>query len=557
MRGKRTPPRKPTDAIPPPKIREWHHWESNPDRSASIPPSPPYPQQYTFHHVSHALSSVHTTHNRPPSSVLSAYVSLAAPHFAQIPHSSHWLPQRLPILQLRGGRNGRSPRKASDQRHRPARFPHADSTGLYPRPGIEPGSTWLEASRLIAQPPRPQGLLSTCIQKVGGEDREIISLRVTCSSLDSAEIDDAWTNYKNNKYSSPSALIFSSLHLPGFTSSRPFTPRTHRSPCLVVFRRRPSFSPMSRVPHSALRLIRRLPATKPLQSLQGRWPSSRNFANFLVTPRIFLRRLYVCRLLSRGRKRNCYFSQLSSLSIIPGFLHQVGGGGEATSSSVFGKGGSRLLPNEAHDLRYSRIHSNLILYTRNVFGNCLPACKPQQESNCKIDFKRVYTEVSFAIGSEFIRHALDDTAPIADMQRNKKRIPYCQIKCVGNTGATAKEQIPEVQLYKGLSLLIGLPLIRHTLQASATIIKGAAPFGRVEPDIVAAASKSYVRVATCFRICTPPTMISHILQHASHAPAISVTLPRANYCPFAAKRKALNWRAVLAFVSEWRDLGGS
>ncbi|KAJ8873664.1 hypothetical protein PR048_024494 [Dryococelus australis] len=44
----------------------------------------------------------------------------------------------------------------------------------------------------------------------------------------------------------------------------------------------------------------------------------------------------------------------------------------------------------------------------------------------KIYFKRVYSEVTFAIGSEFIMHALEDSEPIADLRRNKKRIPYCQ-----------------------------------------------------------------------------------------------------------------------------------
>ncbi|KAJ8880587.1 hypothetical protein PR048_017057 [Dryococelus australis] len=56
----------------------------------------------------------------------------------------------------------------------------------------------------------------------------------------------------------------------------------------------------------------------------------------------------------------------------------------------------------------------------------------------KIDFKRVYTGVIFAIDSEFIRHALNDSAPIADLQGNKKRIPYCQMW--GNTGATANNK---------------------------------------------------------------------------------------------------------------------
>ncbi|KAJ8886051.1 hypothetical protein PR048_012257 [Dryococelus australis] len=37
----------------------------------------------------------------------------------------------------------------------------------------------------------------------------------------------------------------------------------------------------------------------------------------------------------------------------------------------------------------------------------------------KRDVKHVYTEVDFAIGSQFIRHALDDSGPIADLQGNK------------------------------------------------------------------------------------------------------------------------------------------
>ncbi|KAJ8869160.1 hypothetical protein PR048_030728 [Dryococelus australis] len=40
----------------------------------------------------------------------------------------------------------------------------------------------------------------------------------------------------------------------------------------------------------------------------------------------------------------------------------------------------------------------------------------------KIDFKRVYTELTFAIGPEFIRHTLDDSAPIADLQGNEKSV---------------------------------------------------------------------------------------------------------------------------------------
>ncbi|KAJ8867882.1 hypothetical protein PR048_031687 [Dryococelus australis] len=37
----------------------------------------------------------------------------------------------------------------------------------------------------------------------------------------------------------------------------------------------------------------------------------------------------------------------------------------------------------------------------------------------KIDVKHMYTEVGIAIGSQFIRHALDDSEPVADLQGNK------------------------------------------------------------------------------------------------------------------------------------------
>ncbi|KAJ8879958.1 hypothetical protein PR048_020579 [Dryococelus australis] len=44
----------------------------------------------------------------------------------------------------------------------------------------------------------------------------------------------------------------------------------------------------------------------------------------------------------------------------------------------------------------------------------------------KLDLQPVYIEVTFAIGSQFTRHTLDDSEPIADWQGNKKRVPYCR-----------------------------------------------------------------------------------------------------------------------------------
>ncbi|KAJ8881003.1 hypothetical protein PR048_017476 [Dryococelus australis] len=73
-----------------------------------------------------------------------------------------------------------------------------------------------------------------------------------------------------------------------------------------------------------------------------------------------------------------------------------------------------------------------VALTRKVLN--LRAVLPQLKAD-KIDIQCMY-EVTLAIGSEYIRHTLDDSAPIADLQGNKKRIPYCQMW--GNTGATAK-----------------------------------------------------------------------------------------------------------------------
>ncbi|KAJ8865976.1 hypothetical protein PR048_033500 [Dryococelus australis] len=53
--------------------------------------------------------------------------------------------------------------------------------------------------------------------------------------------------------------------------------------------------------------------------------------------------------------------------------------------------------------------------------------KDMKISRDKIGVKHVYTEVGSAFGSQFIRHALDDSEQIADLQGNKRRVSYCQI----------------------------------------------------------------------------------------------------------------------------------
>ncbi|KAJ8874105.1 hypothetical protein PR048_024946 [Dryococelus australis] len=61
----------------------------------------------------------------------------------------------------------------------------------------------------------------------------------------------------------------------------------------------------------------------------------------------------------------------------------------------------------------------------------------------KIDVKHVYTVVDFAIGSQFIRHSLDDSEPIADLQGNKaargtlRRLSVGWVATAPHTGITA------------------------------------------------------------------------------------------------------------------------
>ncbi|KAJ8877959.1 hypothetical protein PR048_022422 [Dryococelus australis] len=69
----------------------------------------------------------------------------------------------------------------------------------------------------------------------------------------------------------------------------------------------------------------------------------------------------------------------------------------------------------------------------------------------EIDVQHVYTEVTFAIGSQLIRNALDDSEPIADLQMNKHRVPYCLVW--SNTGYSLGQQPMNTQLrllYTGL-----------------------------------------------------------------------------------------------------------
>ncbi|KAJ8869046.1 hypothetical protein PR048_030597 [Dryococelus australis] len=89
------------------------------------------------------------------------------------------------------------------------------------------------------------------------------------------------------------------------------------------------------------------------------------------------------------------------------------------------------MPTELCKVHYwlviSHYGAELILFQSNVF------------ISDKIDAQHVYTEVYFAIGSQFIRHALDDSEPIAHLQGNKKRVPYFQVW--SNTGYSVEQQL--------------------------------------------------------------------------------------------------------------------
>ncbi|KAJ8875861.1 hypothetical protein PR048_023764 [Dryococelus australis] len=74
-----------------------------------------------------------------------------------------------------------------------------------------------------------------------------------------------------------------------------------------------------------------------------------------------------------------------------------------------------------------------------------PPCPPHD----KIDVKHVYTEVDFAIGSQFIRHALDDSEPIADglglLFTSRSSEPMRESKVRGSAvmKGRGKREIPE------------------------------------------------------------------------------------------------------------------
>ncbi|KAJ8878006.1 hypothetical protein PR048_022469 [Dryococelus australis] len=77
--------------------------------------------------------------------------------------------------------------------------------------------------------------------------------------------------------------------------------------------------------------------------------------------------------------------------------------------------------------------------TSVVLRECVSAAEQD-----KIDVQHVYTEVTFAIGLQLIGNAQNDSEPIADLHRNKHRVPYYQVW--GNTGYSLGQQPMNTQL---------------------------------------------------------------------------------------------------------------
>ncbi|KAJ8870262.1 hypothetical protein PR048_029283 [Dryococelus australis] len=74
----------------------------------------------------------------------------------------------------------------------------------------------------------------------------------------------------------------------------------------------------------------------------------------------------------------------------------------------------------------------------------------------------MYTEVEFAIESQFIRQALDDSEPIADLQVNKQRVPYCQVR-TKLIGICTRSLIGCMSIWDRALRLIGYCLLRNII----------------------------------------------------------------------------------------------
>ncbi|KAJ8872569.1 hypothetical protein PR048_026175 [Dryococelus australis] len=156
-----------------------------------------------------------------------------------------------------------------------------------------------------------------------------------------------------------------------------------------------------------------------------------------------------------------------------------------------------------------------------------------------------HNEFTFAIGSEFIMHALDDSEPIADLLGNKWQIPYCQVG--GNTEAAADGHTSEALVYTGLwSLAYRQDTVQITTVLSSFL----------DSPIHALAHVNFLRTNHRCPVSElrNPGWLVHVCGLVVRW-QFEAEKGRSNKdenatrikCAIAAKLRALNWRAVLSW----------
>ncbi|KAJ8867797.1 hypothetical protein PR048_031602 [Dryococelus australis] len=140
-------------------------------------------------------------------------------------------------------------------------------------------------------------------------------------------------------------------------------------------------------------------------------------------------------------------------------------------------------PSTSHELRASEARVPGDYYRGNGRAHLSQLANADDRED-KINAKHVYTEVAFAIGPQFIRHSLDDSEPIADLQGNKERVPYRQVW--NNTGCLWGRLMEAIDRRNDCTPIIALRVeenyVRavitsafrqlHTLQGLGTVTSG-------------------------------------------------------------------------------------
>ncbi|KAJ8872264.1 hypothetical protein PR048_025866 [Dryococelus australis] len=99
------------------------------------------------------------------------------------------------------------------------------------------------------------------------------------------------------------------------------------------------------------------------------------------------------------------------------------------------------------------IHALVSLLSSRVFSGVAEATS-ERVPIAQLDFKHAYIRLSVSIGSQFVRHALDELEPITVLQGNFDRIPFYLV--CDETGASANGQLAEALVHNGLRILYAL-----------------------------------------------------------------------------------------------------